>query len=1518
MSSTPLTDPARLDALRAADLLDGGSEVAFDRFTRLAAVVLNAPVALVSLVDADRQFFKSCVGLPEPWASTRQTPLSHSFCQHAVTSREPLVVEDARQHPLVKDNHAIRDLGVVAYLGVPLITSGGHALGSFCVIDSQPRRWTEREVGVVRDLTAAVVTEIELRAQTRLARREARDRELAERRLRVEHAVSRALTESSDLADASSRMLDAVREAYGWDWAALWVTDPEARVLRCAETRSVAGFAAGAFEALSRSTALAAGAGLPGRVWETGRPAWIEDVQADANFPRRAAAREAGLHGAFCFPILWDREVVGVMECLAREVQPPDEALLSMLDAVGRQIGQFIRRKQVESEIRRSEVRFAAFVQTALDCIVGMDHEGRVTEWNPAAERTFGYSRAEAMGGEMAALIIPPALRDRHREGLSRYLATGEGPVLGRRFEITAVRKDGTEFPVELTIIRLPGDGPAAFTGYIRDITERRRAEEARRMSEFRWQRLVEQSPLSTQIFAPDGTIRQVNRAWERLWGVTPADLPGYNILQDEQLVQRGMMPLFRRAFAGEPVTIEPIPYTLDRGHHAGHVRWCGAYVYPVKDDAGRVEEVVLVHNDVTEQRLAQEALRASEERLRAVFQQTEAGIAQADLTGRFVLANDRYAQIVGRSRQELLNLRMQDITHPDDLPRNLALFEQAVTDGQPFVIEKRYVRPDGSAVWVSNSVSLMRDHHGKPSGVIAATVDITERKRVEDALRESEQHARRIIDNTLSFIGVMTTDGVLTEANATALRAGGLRREEVVGKKFWDCHWWSYDPRVQERLKDAVARAANGEVVRYDDTVRMAGDTRMPIDFMLSPVRDESGRVTHLIPSGVDIADRVRAEEDVRRSQRQLASVIDNTPSAVFIKDVRGRYLLVNAPFERMAGVPVGTMTGKADIDLFPPDLAASFRDEDERIIGSRDPMTFEESFEFKGEYRTFVTNKFPLRDEAGEVYAVCGIATDVTALKRAERAVRESEQRLRLGLRAGRTGTWDWDITADRVVWSEQVYEFHGLRPDEFGGTREDFAKLIHPEDAERVGAQLQAALNEGKPYEVEFRTVRPTGEVRWLFTTGQVTRDDSGRPVRMMGALIDTTDRKNAEAERERLLEAERVARAEAERASRMKDEFLATLSHELRTPLNAILGWSQLLASGSGGDEDVAEGLRTIERNARAQTQIIEDLLDMSRIISGKVRLDVQRIDLAPVIHGAVETVKPAAEAKGIRLQAVLDPLAGPVSGDPNRLQQVMWNLLNNAIKFTPKGGRVQVVLERVNSHVEINVSDTGEGISPDFLPHVFDRFRQADASTTRRHGGLGLGLAIVKQLVELHGGSIRAASPGVGMGATFSVSLPLSVVHPAPADALPRRHPVAAAPGVVNPEMCLSLARVRVLVVDDEADARNLVRRLLENCDAIVTTAGSASEGMRVMQAERPDVLVSDIGMPDEDGYAFIRQVRALGPERGGDVPAVALTAYARSEDRMRSVLAGFQMHVAKPVEPAELITMVASLAGRTR
>jgi signal transduction histidine kinase/ActR/RegA family two-component response regulator len=385
-------------------------------------------------------------------------------------------------------------------------------------------------------------------------------------------------------------------------------------------------------------------------------------------------------------------------------------------------------------------------------------------------------------------------------------------------------------------------------------------------------------------------------------------------------------------------------------------------------------------------------------------------------------------------------------------------------------------------------------------------------------------------------------------------------------------------------------------------------------------------------------------------------------------------------------------------------------------------------------------------------------------------------------------------------------------------------------------------------------------------------------------------------------------------EAQEANRIKDDFLAVLSHELRTPLNAIVGYSRLMRGQMLPPDQVARAIETLERNARWLTQIVDDVLDVSRIVSGKIRLDVQAVDLAGVLDNAVATIQPAADAKNVRVQSLIDPRVGPISGDPDRLQQVMWNLLSNAVKFTPKGGRVQVRLERVNSHVEIVVSDTGVGMSQDFLPHAFDRFRQADSGSTRKTGGLGLGLSIVKHLVEMHGGSVHAASAGEDQGSTFTVRLPLMIVQPSAASN--REHPLSERR---NPLQALAdLADVKVLAVDDEADALGLLRDVLQASGAEVATASSAAAALEAIVTFRPDVLVADIGMPDVDGYELIRQIRASDDPAVRDIPAAALTAFARSEDRTKALQSGFEMHLAKPVDPGELVASVATLVRRYR
>ena len=398
--------------------------------------------------------------------------------------------------------------------------------------------------------------------------------------------------------------------------------------------------------------------------------------------------------------------------------------------------------------------------------------------------------------------------------------------------------------------------------------------------------------------------------------------------------------------------------------------------------------------------------------------------------------------------------------------------------------------------------------------------------------------------------------------------------------------------------------------------------------------------------------------------------------------------------------------------------------------------------------------------------------------------------------------------------------------------------------------------------------------------------------------------------------RLYEEARKARSEAETANRLKDEFLATVSHELRTPLNAILGWARLMRGGRLDDEKREQAMEIVERNAVVQQQIIEDILDVSRIITGKLRLEVAPVELAVVVKAAIDAIRPSADAKGVRLQPVIDSRACFVLGDAGRIQQIVWNVVSNAVKFTPRGGRVQVTLERAHSNAEVTVRDTGKGIHKDFLPYVFERFRQADSSSTRQYGGLGLGLAIVRHLTELHGGTVSASSPGENGGATFTVRLPLAIIHE---KGIAEKAPDTGLQHAIErtfPPYNLSLAGIRVLAIDDEADARELLSVVLTQSSASVVVVSSVREAMKTIGSWQPDVVISDIGLPDEDGYAFIRQLRSLPPEKGGRVPAAALTAYARSEDRLRALASGYQTHVTKPVEPSELIAVVASLAGR--
>ena len=528
----------------------------------------------------------------------------------------------------------------------------------------------------------------------------------------------------------------------------------------------------------------------------------------------------------------------------------------------------------------------------------------------------------------------------------------------------------------------------------------------------------------------------------------------------------------------------------------------------------------------------------------------------------------------------------------------------------------------------------------------------------------------------------------------------------------------------------------------------------------------------------------------------------------------------------------------------------------------------------------------------------------------------LRESEERFRSLSASSPVGIFLTDVEGRCTYTNPRFQSICGLSLQQSLG--EGWLQSVHPEDRAPVKADWLDWTLANREYSNEFRVQTPDGILRQVQVRTSPMLSPFGELLGHVGTLEDITDRKQAEEARTQVIR-EQAARIEAEAANRMKDEFLATLSHELRTPLNSVLGWARLLRTRSFDEATIARALETIERNAQSQAQMIEDILDVSRIIRGKLQLNLRPISVIPVLEAAIEVVRPAAEAKSLQLESFLDPTVERVVGDPDRLQQIVWNLLTNAIKFTPEEGKIEVHLIKAASRAQIQVRDTGIGIQNEFIPYVFDRFRQADSTTTRTHGGLGLGLAIVRHLVELHHGSIYAESEGEGKGSTFTVELQLPSTLPSTLNSIKQR--------IVMGERQLSLSEIsvegsnmlsglQVMLVDDEPDVRELLTTVIEGAGANVIAVGSAQEAIEVLEQSQPDVLVSDIAMPQEDGYTLIRKVRDRETAQGGCLPAVALTAYVREEDCQQAIDSGFQIHMSKPVVPTQLVVAVANLAGR--
>ncbi|UKO96778.1 PAS domain S-box protein [Nostoc sp. UHCC 0870] len=952
----------------------------------------------------------------------------------------------------------------------------------------------------------------------------------------------------------------------------------------------------------------------------------------------------------------------------------------------------------------------------------------------------------------------------------------------------------------------------------------------------------------------------------------------------------------------------------------------------------------------------------------------------------------------------------------------------------------------------------------------------------LRQAEQSREEQFRAIFNHTFQFIGLLTVEGILIEANQTALDFAGLIRADVINRPFWEVRWWTISTATQDKLKAAITQAAKGEFVRYEVEVLGVGDRIVTIDFSLKPLLDQSGTVILLLPEGRDISDRVRAETErqhleaqLRESEERWQLTLRGSNDGVWDWNIITNEVFFSARWKEMLGYPDHEINNHLDEwakRVHPDDINWVMQAIQDHFERKTPFYSTEHRVQCKdGTYKWILDRGQALWDEAGNVVRMAGTHTDMTKRKQLEARLQQANQELEQRV-AARTAELQQvnatlaereatlrsyydnapmlmgvvEITENDIlhiydnsttcrffghepgsttgklaselgvtptiiqVWLTQYRESE-LRgePVKFEYVHEDNQKHLiylsvtvapinssvfrHPRFcyvAEEITTRKQIEetllqndlkirrqLNEiesiyqtapiglgaldtelrfvrinqrlaeinGIPVEAHLgRSVRETvpnlaSEVepilRNIIQTGEPVlnieingetaaqpgvsrtwleswhplKDDNGQVIGINIVCEEISDvynelrlRKQLEIEREQLLQREQAARKQAEASNRIKDEFLAVLSHELRTPLNPILGWIKLIRSGRLEANKTAEALEAIERNADLQLRLIEDLLNISRIMQGKITLNVSTVNLVSITRAAIETVHLALENKNIQIQTIIEPNLGKVAGDAARLQQILWNLLSNAVKFTPPGGKIEIRLEQIRSYAQITISDTGKGISAEFLPYIFNYFWQEDSSITRNFGGLGLGLAIVRNLVELHGGTITAHSPGIGQGATFTVKLPITFNSETP------KHNQ-------QQDISFDFSGIKVLVVDDDADSLEFVTFVLRMYQAEVITASSGLEALQILARLKPDVLVSDIGMPQMNGYELLQQIRTRTSANNGQIPAIALTAYAGELYQKQAQAVGFQMHIPKPIEPDTLASAVARLVG---
>ncbi len=904
----------------------------------------------------------------------------------------------------------------------------------------------------------------------------------------------------------------------------------------------------------------------------------------------------------------------------------------------------------------------------------------------------------------------------------------------------------------------------------------------------------------------------------------------------------------------------------------------------------------------------------ATQESLAAIVESSDDAILSKDLNGIIRTCNAATERIFGYKCEELIGQPVRILIPTDRQAEENGIMERIRRGERIDHFETVRVTKDRRLINVSLTISPIHAPSGAVIGASKTARDISEIKRA----REQEAYLAAIISSSTDAIISKDLNGTITSCNEAAEHIFGYQPEELIGRPI---HILIPAERYAE--EDMIlSKVRAGERVEHLETVRIAKDGRkLDVSLSVSPVRDDSGTVIGVAKVARDITEQKELARKLAEQQEYLRVTLSSIGDGVIASDAHGRVTFLNPCAETLTGWSAGEAAGQPLVEVFrivnektrqPVENPAEVVMRTGYVVGLANHTVL---LRRDGSERPVADSAAPIRNEAGEPVGAVLVFRDVTEQRRAEDAVAEQREWFETTLESIGDAVIATDVQG-RVMFMNPVAEhLTGWSLDKARGRLcTNVFNIINEESSRTVENPASRVLAEGLTVGLANHTtlIAADGTERPIEDSGAPIRNREGRIIGVVLVFRDITDRRridaerrNVNVERERLLNAERTARADAERANRMKDDFVAMVSHELRTPLNAILGWTQLMMQSAADQDVIARGLDVISRNTRVQAQLVSDLLDVSRIATGNLRLAIEKVDLVSSVRNVIETLQQSAESKQIGVHQEFGTEAIPIAGDPARLQQIVWNLLWNAIKFTPEGGSVTVRVRDAAAGAEVSVTDTGIGIKPELLQHIFERFSQANLLKTSGLGGLGLGLSIVRHLVDLHGGSITADSRGEGQGATFTVVLP--------SGDLPAAAEVAESPGHATEPQDM-LRGLRILVVEDEADTRDFLGRFLTAHGATVVMTGSAAEALERLPEAQWDLLISDIGLPEVNGYELLQRIRQTDAAAGGGIPAIAITAYARAEDRAQAFRAGYQEHLAKPIEPADLVAAIKRIA----